>query len=53
MEVSVYMNLEALKNNKAVFKRFVASPDAFDVNAFVKCMKAIFSSDIVINVLYT
>lgn len=53
MEVSVYMSLDAMRNNKPVFKRMVVCPDAFDVRSFVSVMKSIFGSDIVINVLYT
>ena len=36
MEVSVYMSLEAKRNNKAVFKHVVVSPDAFEYECFVR-----------------
>lgn len=53
MEVSVYMSLEAMRNNKPVFKRMVLCPDAFDSNLFVSVMKSVFGNQIVINILYT
>lgn len=53
MEVSVYMSLEAMRNNKPVFKRMVMCPDLFDSNLFVQVMKSIFGNSIVINILYT
>ena len=51
MEVSVYMNLEAKRNEKAVFKRIVVSPDVFDYSAFVRSMKSVFGSDCVIDIM--
>ena len=52
MEVSVYMSSEAMRLNKSVFKQVVNCPDAFDVSAFVSCMKAIFGKSVIVNVLY-
>ena len=51
MEVSVYMNLEARTNNKAVFKRVVVSPDTFEYEGFVRSMKSVFGSSCVIEFL--
>lgn len=51
MEVSVFMNLEAKRNDKPVFKRMVVSPDVFDYSAFIKSMKSVFGNSCVIEIL--
>lgn len=51
MEVAVYMSLSARRNDTSVFKQRVENPDAFEYDAFVRCMKAIFGSSIVIEFL--
>ena len=51
MEVSVYMSMDARLNNKAVFKRVVVSPDAFEYEGFVRSMKSVFGSSCVIEFL--
>lgn len=52
MEVSVYMNLVARTNNKPTFKRVVVNPDVFDPKEFAKCMRSVFGSDCVVEILY-
>lgn len=51
MSVAVYMNLTAKEMNKAVFKRTVLCPDAFEYDAFVRIMRSIFGNDNVIEFL--
>ena len=51
MEVSVYMNMDARSNNKAVFRRVVLSPDIFEYDCFVKSMRSVFGSGVVIEFL--
>ena len=51
MEVSVYMNLDAKRSDKPVFKRMVVSPDVFDYSAFIKSMKSVFGNSCVIDIL--
>lgn len=51
MEVSVFMNLEAKRNDKPVFKRMVVSPDVFDYTAFIKSMKSVFGNSCVIEIM--
>ena len=51
MEVSVYMNLEARKNDKAVFKRVVVCPDTFSYDGFVTSMRSVFGPSCVIEFL--
>lgn len=51
MEVIVYINFEARSHGKSVFHRVVSCPDAFDYNAFIKVMKAIFGEKVVIDFL--
>ena len=49
MEVGVYMSYEALKEEKALFRRSVAVPDAFDIKSFVANMKSIFGTNVVVD----
>lgn len=51
MEVSVYLSLEAKRNNRAVFKRVVVSPDAFEYDCFVRSMRSVFGPGVVIEFL--
>lgn len=51
MEVSVYLSLDARRNNKPVFKRAVSSPDVFEYDAFVRIMRSIFGNNIVVEFL--
>ena len=51
MEVSVYMNMDARSNNKTVFRRVVLSPDIFEYDCFVKSMRSVFGSGVVIEFL--
>ena len=51
MEVTVYMNMAARTAQKSVFKRVVVNPDVFEYDAFVRSMRSVFGSDIVIEFL--
>ena len=48
MEVIVYYNIE-----KPLFKRVVMCPDAFDMIAFFKNMKAIFGEQVIVSYILT
>ena len=51
MEVTVFMNMSARSSNKPVFKRVVVNPDVFEYEAFIRSMRSVFGSDIVIEFL--
>ena len=48
MEISVYYNIE-----HPLFKRVVMIPDAFDIKAFVSCMKAVFGDKVCVCIIYS
>lgn len=52
MEVSIYMNSQAMSDNKSLFKRVVLCPDAFDIRSFVSNMKAIFGESVIVDIIF-
>lgn len=42
MEISVFLNYDAYKANKAVFRRAVLCPDVMDYTSAVRVFKSIF-----------
>lgn len=51
MEVQVYLNQQAMIDNKSRFCARVVNPDVFDMNQFVRQMKAIFGENAVIKII--
>ena len=52
MEVAVYSSLESMKQDRALFKRNVLVPDAFNVDSFVQNMKAVFGQSVIVDILF-
>lgn len=48
MEVAIYSNMEARRANKSLFKRMVVNPDVFEYDAFIRSMRSVFGSQVII-----